>query len=116
MIIVDEFPFSIVEKEGLRNFMKVIVPQFHNPSHRNLTRNCNELYGEEKKLMKKCFKEARPKICLTTDTWTSIQRINDMCLTAHFIDRNWNLHKRIINFCPISSHKGDVMVASITAC
>ncbi|KAM3324063.1 hypothetical protein P3S67_005214 [Capsicum chacoense] len=37
-----------------------------------------------------------------------------MCLTAHFIDRNWKLHKRVINFCPISSHKGVDMVVSIT--
>ena len=39
-----------------------------------------------------------------------------MCLTAHFIDRNWILHKRIINFCPISSHKGVDMAACITNC
>ncbi|KAM3270754.1 hypothetical protein P3S67_028956 [Capsicum chacoense] len=37
-----------------------------------------------------------------------------MCLTAHFIDTNWKLHKRVINFCPISSYKGVDMAASIT--
>ncbi|XP_049378281.1 zinc finger BED domain-containing protein RICESLEEPER 2-like [Solanum stenotomum] len=116
MIIVDELPFSIVEKEGFRNIMKVVVPQFHIPSRRTLTRDCYELYSEEKKLLKKSFKEARPKVCLTTNTWTSIQRINYLCLTAHFIDRNWTLHKRIRKFCPISSHKGDEMAASITNC
>ena len=62
------------------------------------------------------FKETRPRVCLTTDTWTSIQKINYMCLTTHFIDRNWILHKRIINFCPISSHKGVDMAACITNC
>ena len=39
-----------------------------------------------------------------------------MCLKAHFIDRNWILHKRIINFCPISSHKGVDMATCITNC
>ena len=39
-----------------------------------------------------------------------------MCLTAHFIDRNLIQHLRIINFCPISSHKGVDMVACITNC
>nr|XP_009765425.1 PREDICTED: zinc finger BED domain-containing protein RICESLEEPER 2-like [Nicotiana sylvestris] len=39
-----------------------------------------------------------------------------MCLTAHFMDRDWKLHKRIINFCPISSHKGDDMASVITNC
>ncbi|CAN4106055.1 unnamed protein product [Withania somnifera] len=66
MVIVDELPFSFVEKEGFKNFMKVTVPQFHIPSRRTLTRDCYVLYGEQRKLLKKVFKEARPKICLTT--------------------------------------------------
>uniref|UniRef100_A0A3Q7IHG4 Uncharacterized protein n=1 Tax=Solanum lycopersicum TaxID=4081 RepID=A0A3Q7IHG4_SOLLC len=34
MIIVDELPFSFVEKEGFKNFMRVTMPQFHIPSRR----------------------------------------------------------------------------------
>ncbi|KAL0444337.1 UNVERIFIED_CONTAM: Zinc finger BED domain-containing protein RICESLEEPER 2 [Sesamum latifolium] len=30
-----------------------------------------------------------------------------MCLTAHFIDDDRNLHKRILNFCPIIGHKSE---------
>ncbi|XP_070031712.1 zinc finger BED domain-containing protein RICESLEEPER 1-like [Nicotiana tomentosiformis] len=116
MIILDELPFSFVEKEGFKKFIGVTIPQFQIPSRRTLTRDCYELYYEQRQSLKKSFNEARPKICLTTDTWTSIQRINYMCLTAHFIDNDWKLHKRIINFCPISSHKGDDMAAVITNC
>ncbi|KAH0636460.1 hypothetical protein KY289_036375 [Solanum tuberosum] len=76
MIIVDELPFSFVEKEGFKNFMRVTVPQFHIPSRRTVTRDCYELYLEERQLLKNVFKEARPRVCLTTDTWTSIQKIN----------------------------------------
>ncbi|KAM3398147.1 hypothetical protein P3S68_001661 [Capsicum galapagoense] len=116
MIVVDELPFSFVEKEDFRNFMRVTAPQFHIHSRRTLTRDCYQFYNEEKQVLKKVFKEVRPKVCLTTDTWTSIQKINYMCLTAHFIDTNWKLHKRMINFYPISSHKGVDMAASITNC
>ena len=28
-----------------------------------------------------------------------------MCLTCHFIDDAWKLHKRILNFCQIEDHK-----------
>ena len=45
-----------------------------------------------------------------------MQRINYMCLTAHFIDRDWVLHKRILNFCPITSHKGEHLAESISNC
>ena len=64
------------------------MPQFHIPIRRTVTRDCYELYLEEEKILKKVFKEACPKVCLTTDTWTSIQKINYICLTTHFIDRN----------------------------
>ncbi|XP_075499293.1 zinc finger BED domain-containing protein RICESLEEPER 2-like [Primulina tabacum] len=39
-----------------------------------------------------------------------------MCLTAHFINANWNLHKRILNFCPISGHKGEEIGKCIERC
>ncbi|KAM3374596.1 hypothetical protein P3S68_013310 [Capsicum galapagoense] len=116
MIIVDELPFSFVEKEGFRNFMSVTASQFHILSRRTLTRDCYQFYNEEKQVLKRVFKEVHPKICLTTDTWMSIQKINYMCLTTHFIDTNWKLHKRVIIFCPISSHKGVDMAASTTNC
>ncbi|KAM3268732.1 hypothetical protein P3S67_030696 [Capsicum chacoense] len=114
MIVVDELPFSFVEEEGFKNFMRVTVPHFHIPSRRTLTRDCYQFHNEEKQVLKKVFKEVRSKVCLTTDTWTSIQKINYMCLTSHFIDTNWKLHKKVINFCPISSHKGVDMASSIT--
>ncbi|CAO2816261.1 unnamed protein product [Amaranthus hypochondriacus] len=39
-----------------------------------------------------------------------------MCLTAHFIDNDWKLNKRILNFCPISSHKGQAIGKAIEKC
>ncbi|KAH0781183.1 hypothetical protein KY290_000781 [Solanum tuberosum] len=62
------------------------------------------------------FKETQQRVSLTTDTWTSIQRIDYMVLTAHWIDKKWTLHKGIINFCPISSHRGEDLGKSISKC
>ncbi|XP_073153739.1 zinc finger BED domain-containing protein RICESLEEPER 2-like [Henckelia pumila] len=116
MIILDEQPFSSVEKEGFRYFLSVAQPQFRISSRKTVTRDCFELFSEEKQKLKTFFKENNQRICLTTDTWTSIQRINYLCLTGHFIDKDWKLHKRILNFCPVSSHKGDDMAIAITKC
>jgi hypothetical protein len=46
-------------------------------------------------------------ICITTNTWTSIQNLNYLCVTAHFIDGDWILYKKIIKFCLISNHSSD---------
>ena len=39
-----------------------------------------------------------------------------MSLTAHFIDDDWKLHKRILNFCVISNHKGDTIGKLVESC
>ena len=45
------------------------------------------------------LKSAPGRISLTSDLWTSIITDGYMCLTAHFLDKNWVLHKRVLNFC-----------------
>ena len=32
-----------------------------------------------------------------------------MCLTCHFINDAWKLHKRILNFCQVEDHKGETV-------
>jgi hypothetical protein len=39
-----------------------------------------------------------------------------MCITTHFIDCEWNLHKRIINLCLIPNHKGETIGGKIELC
>ncbi|KAC9702932.1 hypothetical protein E3N88_45363 [Mikania micrantha] len=39
-----------------------------------------------------------------------------MCLTEHYIDENWNLQKKVIKFCPISSHRGNDIGRAIENC
>ena len=39
------------------------------------------------------------RVCLTSDLWTSIATDGYMCITTHFIDANWVLQKRVLNFC-----------------
>nr|XP_048336254.1 zinc finger BED domain-containing protein RICESLEEPER 2-like [Ziziphus jujuba var. spinosa] len=39
-----------------------------------------------------------------------------MTLTAHFIDDDWKLHKRILNFCIVQNHKGETIGKVIENC
>ncbi|CAL8176611.1 unnamed protein product [Prunus armeniaca] len=56
------------------------------------------------------------RVSNTTDTWTSIQNINYMVVTIHFMDSDWNLHQRIISFTKITSHKGIDIGKTLDAC
>ena len=116
MIIIDELPFKFVENEGFRDFMQTTQPNFKIPSRFTVSRDCYQLYLSEKKRLTTYFKKSGQRICITTDTWTSLQRINYMCITAHYIDVNWNLHKKILNFCTVESHKGEIMGRDLDIC
>uniref|UniRef100_A0A803KUM8 Transposase n=1 Tax=Chenopodium quinoa TaxID=63459 RepID=A0A803KUM8_CHEQI len=116
MIIVDELPFLHVEKLGFRHFMSVVCPRFHIPSRTNIARDCLQLHAKERTQLKEILRMKCQRISVTTDTWTSIQRINYMCLTGHFIDTEWKLHKMILNFCPIYNHKGKAIAKGVEEC
>ncbi|KAH9792650.1 BED-type domain-containing protein [Citrus sinensis] len=116
MIIKDELPFRFVEAEGFLEFMETCCPKFEVPSRRTITRDILELYQNEKGLLKSILSANKQRVCITTDTWTSIQMSNFMVVTAHFIDEEWVLHKRILTFTPISNHKGDGIGKLIENC
>ncbi|XP_052620942.1 zinc finger BED domain-containing protein RICESLEEPER 4-like [Lactuca sativa] len=104
MCIKDNRPFSIVDDEGFKEFVWEINPMFKFPSRWTVAKDCLSIYEEEKKKLKRLLKNQT--VSLTTDTWTSVQNFNYMCLTAHWVDENWTLNKRILNFCQTPNHKG----------
>ncbi|KAL1179479.1 hypothetical protein V6Z11_A03G162800 [Gossypium hirsutum] len=116
MIVIDELPFKFVESEGFTKFMFVACPRFHIPSRTTMTRDAYQLYLDEKVKIKQLLRSSCSRVYLTTDTWTSLQRVNYLCITAHFIDNDWKLNKKILNFCPISSHKGESIGMVIEKC
>ncbi|KAI5654142.1 hypothetical protein M9H77_31329 [Catharanthus roseus] len=116
MIIVDEQPFSFVEKQGFRNFVSVVCPFFQIPSRTTVTRDFYDLNSEENSKLKSFLKLSSKRISLTTELWTFEQRINYMCLTVHSIDDDWVLPKKVLNFCPIDGHKGEVIRKVVEKC
>ena len=93
MLILDELPFRFVENRGFRRFCFELCPLFDLPSRRTIVRELYKLYIDEKIKLKNYFNRSKVRVCLTTDTWTSIQNINYMVVTAHFIDYDWQLQR-----------------------
>ena len=62
------------------------------PSRQTVARDVIGIYGVEREKLRGVLKGRR--VCLTMDTWTSIQNLCYMSLTCHFIDDDWKLHKR----------------------
>ena len=109
MIIIDELPFKTVEHEGFRDFVNNLQPQFQIPSRTTITQDVLDIYVSEAGKLKNYFAKNKQRVSLTTDLWSSRQNLSYMCLTAHFIDKDWIIHKRILNFCPVSGHSGEII-------
>ena len=74
LIIIDELPFNFVKGKGFRLYSRTLQPRFDISSRFTVMRDCLKLYVEEKERLKRALKGQR--LCLTTNTWTSIQNIS----------------------------------------
>ncbi|CAN0859992.1 Putative AC transposase [Linum grandiflorum] len=107
MIILDELPFIFVEKEGFKGVMKEASTLFKMPCRKTIRADCLRLFLDGIVNLKSFFKSnCIGRVSITTDCWTSIQNFNYICITAHFVGVDWKLHRKIMNFCRILSHKG----------
>ena len=86
MLIVDELPFKFVEGEGFRNLILAYCPRFKIPSRWTFPKDYYSIFLDERVKLKSFIYSQSHRISITTDSWTSMQRINYMCVTAHFID------------------------------
>ena len=113
-IVGAELPFKHIENCFFKQFCFTIQPRLALVSRVTVARDVYQTYLGEKKSMKTILQKYR--VSLTTDTWRSIQNLNYMCVTAHFIDDNWKLHKRIVNFFLVPNHKGDTIGRELETC
>ncbi|KAI5435995.1 hypothetical protein KIW84_022429 [Lathyrus oleraceus] len=54
-------------------------------------------------------KVMQPQFTIPSRRTTSIQNLNHLTLTAHFVDNEWKYQKRIISFTVIPNHKGETV-------
>lgn len=64
-----------------------------------------EIYKEEKQFLKNIFAEQGPRVSPTINTWRSDEDMNYIVPTAHFINNDLKMQKRILNFHQIENNK-----------
>lgn len=98
MIVVDRQPFGMVEDTGFRNLMAVAYPEFQAVSEENIKKDVMNLYSKEKENIRELLATCPGRICLTCSTWQSCSGDRYNCVSAHFIDHEWRLQKRVLRF------------------
>ncbi|XP_026400303.1 zinc finger BED domain-containing protein RICESLEEPER 2-like [Papaver somniferum] len=112
----DEIPFRKVEGSGFVAMMQEAQPRFKVPGRMTIYRDMLKMYVEEKNNLKTYFLTSKKRVSLTTDTWTSPNNFNYICVTAHYIDQNWKLQKRILMFCQVEGHTGNAIGEKLVDC
>ncbi|KAK9669680.1 hypothetical protein RND81_13G148300 [Saponaria officinalis] len=98
MIIQTEEPFLLAEHNAFNKYIKKNQPE-HKPTGRKTVRsNAMKQYCELKQKLISDFANMTCRFNLTADAWDSGYDYSYICITAHWIDREWNLQKRIISF------------------
>ncbi|KAI3926241.1 hypothetical protein MKW98_028377 [Papaver atlanticum] len=116
MVIKDELPFIVVQREGFLEFCHQLEPRFKVPSRFTEARDCMKMYLNEYHRLKADFRKYGRRFCLTTDTWSSVTNMSYMVLNGHYIDENWVLKKKILNFCPVTDHTGLELGKTVASC
>ncbi|GJS89440.1 zinc finger BED domain-containing protein RICESLEEPER 2-like protein, partial [Tanacetum coccineum] len=116
MIVVDELPFSFVKNSGFRHFQRINQPLFDIPCRGTITKECLTMYQEEKNKLRETLQKNIGRVSLTTDGWTSGKKKSYMALTAHFIDNEWNLVKKVLNFRKLDGHRGIDIGKGVESC
>ncbi|KMT19294.1 hypothetical protein BVRB_1g013000 [Beta vulgaris subsp. vulgaris] len=96
-------PFSTVEDKAFRRMMFKATPHFKPFSRTTLTSDLFSMYYSDREKLKTILLSAPGLICLTTDNWKSSHTWQHyICITVHFVDNDWKLHKRILKFKALS--------------
>ncbi|CAG9826077.1 unnamed protein product [Diabrotica balteata] len=96
MLATDFQPFSIVKDSGFIKFVQLLDPRYVLPSPDTLKNTVlKNLYDDGVKKLTTILNEIK-YVGLTTDIWTSSANESYICLTCHFINKDWEIKKAVL--------------------
>ncbi|CAB5351889.1 unnamed protein product [Rhizophagus irregularis] len=106
-IVIHQHSFTIVEENYFINFVHSLHPSAKIPSADTIKNKIMTYYEKDKVKMKALLKDLPGKVSFTMDCWTSPSTKSFLSITAHFINKEWNLQNIIIDFIQTQdSHMG----------
>ncbi|GMH09702.1 hypothetical protein Nepgr_011543 [Nepenthes gracilis] len=117
MIILHGYPLSMVDHVGFKVFVKNLQPLFDITTNSVVELDCIALYEKEKQKVYEIINRLCGRISVSIDIWNSPESARYLCLTAHYIDDDWKLQKKILNFIMIdAAHTEDIHSEVVIKC
>ncbi|XP_075086148.1 zinc finger BED domain-containing protein RICESLEEPER 2-like [Nicotiana tabacum] len=117
-IILHEYPLSIVDHVGFRNFVASLQPMFKMVSRNTIKNDIMKFFDNLKSQTSKLLEKVTSRIAITTDMWTSnSNKKGFMAITGHFIDDSWRLQSHILRFAYVPApHDKDALCGALVNC
>lgn len=96
-IAADLQPYSVVENTGFKHLISVLEPRYSMPSRSHLTTKVvPSMYEDVKEKVLGGLSNAE-LVALTTDGWTSRATESYITVTAHYVNKDWEIesHKYV---------------------
>ena len=108
-------PLTFGEDPRFVHFMHKYVQLAYHKIPKTISYNSViKCYKNEKQLIIKEFNNHSSIVSMTSNIWTNQRNESFTCVTTHYIDSNWKLHKKISGFHKIfHSHDGYLIYDSL---
>ncbi|KAL6542546.1 hypothetical protein OROMI_024148 [Orobanche minor] len=99
MVAKHDLPFLMAEYDYFRLWISYIMPSYKTRSINTVKSDLVDVYTTDKDRIYKEIENLNSRVNLTTDGWKpKYQQRSYFCVTCHYIDDAWVLHKRSIAF------------------
>ncbi|KAL0402085.1 UNVERIFIED_CONTAM: putative AC transposase [Sesamum latifolium] len=115
MVILHDYPLSVVDHIGFRRYSTCLQPCFNMISRNTLKGDVLRIYKDERTKYYNFLEKLTCLIAVTTDIWTSSNNNKGfIAVTVHFIDDNWILHNCILRFAYVPApHTAEVLADTL---
>ncbi|XP_022685253.1 zinc finger BED domain-containing protein RICESLEEPER 2-like [Setaria italica] len=115
IIILHEYPLSMVDHAGFRRFASALQPLFKMGTRNTIRKIIVMQYEMERKKAIEYMASIDSRVAITSDLWTSDnQKMGYMAVTAHFIDESWTLTNIIMRFIYVPApHTSEVIAEEL---
>ena len=103
-VILHEYPLSIVDHIGFREFATSLQLLFKMVSRNTINGDIMKIYDIEKVKMDSYLEKLGSRIAITTYMWTSNQTKGYMTIILHYIDESWVLQHHIVRLVMLFSY------------
>ncbi|KAH7667122.1 Tam3-transposase (Ac family) protein [Dioscorea alata] len=111
-VIKHDLPFSFVEYDGIRAWIKYLNPDGICISRNTLVYDITRIYMREKEKLKHVLGNIQNRICLTSYVWTACTSEGYIFLTGHFLFsflKEWGIEKKVFSLTLDNASSNDNM-------